>query len=428
MKTSKVWTHVAWSEAWARLRPGTLLVAAALLAAVMFQACGKKVADGFEEGRARFDEAKFSEALPLFEHAAQSRRDDPAAYAWLAETYRRLGRKSEAVTAAEQALALDQCNSFALVVIADAVNPMLGKWEGSDPERTWRSLNEAVRCDSTDGNAWLGIWGEALHRLDVPMMRRAEGKLIETGFLSDAVLAFSRWTMRALPENAILITNGDMDTYPTYVIQKVQSFRPDVAIINRSLLSTLSYQRYVRDHEGVPMPFDDAALERLAPERDEQGNVRMPSDQIFQRWTDQARGGQFRRPIAIAATVDESFLQNYKANLVPSGGFLLYAVKPGQAGSGIDAMRRSLVGVKAADFAGPWTVERDRSPIRRMTTKSLVHTVTATALTLGEAAADQKNWDQARAMAEFAAEIERTSEAGTNFPDRLAALNKRITP
>lgn len=406
---------------------GGLLVAVIMLAGVAFQACGKKASDGFDQARSLFDEAKFSEALPLFEQAAEYRYDDPVAYAWLAENYRRLGRKAEAVKAAEHALGLDKCNAFAMVVIADAVNPIVGQWEGADSERTWRTLNEAVRCDSTDGNAWVGTWGEALHRMDVPMMRRSEQKLLETGFLTGAACAYSRWSLRALPENAILITNGDMDTYPTYAVQKVQQFRPDVAIVNRGLLSTVSYERYLRDNENLPMPFDDAALEALTPVRDDQGNVLMPSDQIVRKWIDQSRRGQFHRPIAFAATVEESFLQGYKDNLTPSGAFLLYSAKPSNGRSGIDAMRESLVGVKAADFAGPWTGEKDRSPIRRMTTKSIVRNVTATALTLGEAYADDKNWEMAHAMVEFAGEIERTSEAGALFADRLAALNARIT-
>ena len=288
-------------------------------------------------------------------------------------------------------------------------------------------LNEAVRCDSTDGNAWVGIWGAALNRLDVPMMRRAEQKLLETGFLADAVCAYSRWTLRALPENAILITNGDMDTYPTYAVQKVQKFRPDVAIVNRGLLSTLSYERYLRDNEGVPMPFDDAALEALTPVRDEKGNVLMPSEQIVRKWIDEARQGRFGRPIAIAATVEGSFLQGSMDDLVPSGAFLLYTANRAGNDAGHDAMRKSLEGVKAADFAGPWTGEKDRSPIRRMSTKSIVRNVTATALTLGEAFVDQKNWNEARAMAALAEELERTSEAGPLFADRLAGLNRNIT-
>jgi tetratricopeptide (TPR) repeat protein len=406
-------------------RGGVLMLACFIVMSWgLLNGCREKPQASLDDALGLYYQNKLDSAVTLFQSVAESRPNDATVKAWLAETYRRLGRKEEAVAMAEKALAIDACNSFALVVIADAVNPQYGIWERSDAERTWHSVNEALRCDSSDGGAWLGLWGEALNRNDVPAMRDAERKLIETGFLTNQVLSFARWMLRGLPKDALLITNGDMDTYPTYAVQKAEGFRPDVVIVNRSLLNTTPYVRYLRDHEKLLMPFDDAALEKLAPAKDAKGQIITVSDQIFRRWTEQADKGAFRRPIAIAATVDQSFYPDYKGHLVNAGGFLIWSQKAATARPDIAAMQKSLAGVRPEDFAGPWTSSQDRSPIRRLYTKEIVRNVTATALTVGESLLADKKWDQAKAMAEWAGKLDTATEAGPAFAERIAALKK----
>ena len=401
-----------------------IVASAAVLVLSLFVGCGHKAAGSLDEALRLYYQNELDEALPILQNLAQARPDDATIHAWLAETYRRLGRKAEAVETAEKALSVDPCNAFALVVIAESVNPIVGTWEGSDSDRTWHQVVEAVRCDSTDGSAWLILWGEALHRGNVPMMRQAERKMIETGFLTEAVLSYSRWTLKALPKNAILITNGDMDTYPTYAVQRVEGFRPDVAVVNRGLLTEDWYARYLRDHEGVSMPFDDATLAQIVATRDEAGNLVTLSDRIFQRWIEQARTEEFRRPIAIAATVSESYYAPYRDHLTSAGAFLLWSAKPAGDRPDITAIQRGLKGVHPEDFAGPWASDQDRSPIRRMYTRNIVRNVTAAALTVGESMVESKDWGQARAMADWASELESTSEAAPAFAERIAALRK----
>ena len=361
-------------------------------------------------------------ALPLFEQIVADNADNVEARVWLAETYRRLGMMDEAVSTAGKALELEPCNSFAHTVIADACRRPPGDAELLDSDTTWVRLNNAVQCDSTDGNAWMGMYCEAILREKFEVMRTSVRMMKDTGFLTGAALAYGRWMLRTLPENTVLITNGDMDTFPLLAVQLTEGLRPDVVVIEHGLLNTTQFLRFVRDHCGVPLPVQDSQLESLTEPEDSGDNAHSVSERIFRGWLDQKRSGSFTRPIAVAVTVDKSFLLGVEEHLQYAGPFLLWQPTPDGETPDTASLGASLAALRPEDFSGPWVSERDRSPVRTLYTKRLAMNVTKAALVYSEELIRAKEFNDAVKILDWADDFEKTTDLGSVFTERISQL------
>lgn len=69
--------------------------------------CTRQEPTKLNEALVLYNENKLDEALPLFEQLVTRDKANAEYHSWLAETYRRLGRKAEAMTSARTALGLD---------------------------------------------------------------------------------------------------------------------------------------------------------------------------------------------------------------------------------------------------------------------------------------------------------------------------------
>ncbi len=76
--------------------------------------------------------------------------------------------------------------------------------------------------------------------------------------------------LQSLEKDAIVITNGDNDTFPLWCLQAVYGVRTDVRIINLSLAQTDWYNLQLKNERPygaltVPMTLSDAQLKKLQP-------------------------------------------------------------------------------------------------------------------------------------------------------------------
>lgn len=341
-------------------------------------------------------------AEDLFTQFAAAHPDNADAQAWLAETQRRRGELEEAWISARAALEIEPCHAFAHTVMAEVANPMFNPGgPHSSADDAWAHILRAAECDPEDGNVWLEMWSQALRRGDEKREKASLRNLVATGFLTPAVLAYSRWMLRDLPQNAVLLTNGDMDTYPPLALQLTEDFRTDVGIINYSLLNTEWYPEVVARRYHLPLPKTE-----FLSYRDDAGVLVLKSKQLVGFWMSNAEA--MVRPFTVAVTVQERrFTEDSARHLQLAGGFYRYLPAVEDPPVDSDTLKKGLAALALDPFSGPMASNQDRSPIRRAWPPRLAHNILAVAMRQATLDYDDGNIAEARDLASWAEKLDK---------------------
>jgi hypothetical protein len=133
---------------------------------------------------------------------------------------------------------------------------------GKDNARCRKLYERATSLDPSYADPWFGLVDVYMVAGDEERTNLALRHLLESGIITDEVLDYNYNMLVSLEPDAILITNGDNDTYPGWILTRILGIRPDVSIVNRSLLNTDWYPLYVID-QGVPRFIGQESLEKL---------------------------------------------------------------------------------------------------------------------------------------------------------------------
>jgi hypothetical protein len=81
-------------------------------------------------------------------------------------------------------------------------------------------------------------------------------KYIVPDLYDPLMLSFARSMLNNCPQNALLFTHGDNDTYPLYYLQQRDKIRPDVEVINLSLLNSPDVIKWHQKDRKLMMSID----------------------------------------------------------------------------------------------------------------------------------------------------------------------------
>ena len=148
----------------------------------------------------------------------------------------------------------------------------------------YESLQDRLSGSSLHGSA-LGV--AALLFLTVPAWMISENYDDHDRSGNYVARDYAHNMLESLAPNAILFTNGDNDTYPLWYLQNVENVRPDVRVVNLSLLNTSWYTEQLKEEqalESAPLPIamSDERVNTLAPIRWQPRTVQLPvnTDQL----------------------------------------------------------------------------------------------------------------------------------------------------
>ncbi len=194
--------------------------------------------------------------------------------------------------------------------------------------------------------------------------------LIAKGGIPSPLLDYGYNTLSSAEPGAVIFTNGDNDTYPPLALQAVQGMRPDVAIVNLSLLQKIEYGLDVWDDAlGAKGPFTKAEIRDLHErwQRDMKAS-REPftpfSTVVMKALLEKVRDGRWTKPVYLAITVAPQHLEACDRHLEIEGILFRVEKEPKRGDDeepGIDAARTSELfreGFRlesATDLAYPWS-------------------------------------------------------------------------
>jgi hypothetical protein len=86
----------------------------------------------------------------------------------------------------------------------------------------------------------------------------------QKGGMGDFYEEYNHNILAGLDSNAIIFTNGDMDTYPAWYWQYIEGFRTDVTVVNLSLLNKPSMIKLWKNSEPkIPMSLSEEEIDKL---------------------------------------------------------------------------------------------------------------------------------------------------------------------
>jgi tetratricopeptide (TPR) repeat protein len=123
-------------------------------------------------------------------------------------------------------------------------------------------LEKSAALDPRYMDPWYALVVAYMSQGDREKTDVALRRLLEGGAVQEVVMDFCYNMIAGLDSNAILITNGDNDTFPNWILTRIVRFRPDVNIVNRSLLNVDWYTREIVK-DGVPPFITSAGIDSL---------------------------------------------------------------------------------------------------------------------------------------------------------------------
>ena len=136
--------------------------------------------------------------------------------------------------------------------------------------------------------------------------KKAFCKKLKATKLSPALREYAYNTLMSVEKNGILITYGEDDTYPIWILQSLEKIRTDVKVITYDLLVTKEYRGQLKKDLGLKFA------------KKYSNKLKVLQDIAVKNSS---------KPIYYALTVSHSALKELKSNLYPTGLALKYSKK-----------------------------------------------------------------------------------------------------
>lgn len=180
----------------------------------------------------------------------------------------------------------------------------LCKWMsgGNQPENL-PYLKKAEELGQNRSEHWpdMLVWGET--ERDLKKKEDYARRWYQSNEVSPGMLSYNYNVLLGLRENAILVTAGDNDTYPAWLLQS-QGIRKDVTVLNLSLLMLDHYREKIFAELGISAYTFDKSN---------------PQEHFEKNIIAQIAANNKKHPVYVALTVDPRYTGNIEDKLYLTG-------------------------------------------------------------------------------------------------------------
>lgn len=179
-------------------------------------------------------------------------------------------------------------------------------------------LEKAVAIDPGFIDPWFSLVTIYMGFGDDEKMNLALRKILESGYIHEDIYDYNYNVLMSLEPNAVLITNGDNDTYPVWVLQQIMNVRPDVSLANMSLMNTEWYPVFLVER-GAPKFTTASDVKAVRDSVDQAIASRTEKTPIMNSYANPllakmiSAAERENRPVYFALTVcEDDFINSYK--------------------------------------------------------------------------------------------------------------------
>ncbi len=157
---------------------------------------------------------------------------------------------------------------------------------------------------------------EAVINGNKPQLEEFCEKLYKSKDIAPWLINYNYNVLMSVEKNAILITNGDNDTYPIWVLQNVKNIRKDVTVLNISMSPMESYFKNSMKQKSIKIEYD--SIKKKAKSKMSEGYYNF-AGAFIQGVVEEISSKYPDVPIYFALTVYESFFKPFKKDLYVAG-------------------------------------------------------------------------------------------------------------
>jgi hypothetical protein len=123
---------------------------------------------------------------------------------------------------------------------------------GAKSDESFNHLKAAFQINPNEPELFDDMLCDAVIRNNAQDIKTYAEKVSTTGLYNAAEVEYNRNVLNSIEQNGVLLTYGNVDTYPIIMMQQLQNFRKDVTVVCLEWLNNGVYKRQVAQLFNIP--------------------------------------------------------------------------------------------------------------------------------------------------------------------------------